>query len=259
MTNIIPETRVISREFRISDNDNPTITGYAAVFDQPSEYIGWIETIDPHAFDNVMSTNPDVRALFNHDSDYVLGRSSAGTLKLAIDSRGLSYIIDPPDTQFAKDLIVSMKRGDIKESSFGFIVKRDQWSENKDGSVSRRILEIDQLLDVSPVTYPAFSQTTVAARNLPDSMPSEYRSRYESNADESVDVTDDAGTDGDLDESLEPTCTCQCAQCQAGTCSLCSDNSCTDEVCSCYNQRSQHISDVELMRLQLRLSKAIHR
>lgn len=174
------EYRQFRQEFRVSkEGDAPQISGYAALFNTPSENIGWIETIDPHAFDSVMKAKPDVRALWNHNPDHVLGRTSAGTLSLNIDSRGLAYSIDPPDTTLAKDLLVSMRRKDISESSFGFVVKRDQWTDNPDGSVERRILEFDELLDVSPVTYPAYSGTTAQARSFPASMPAEIRSRFE--------------------------------------------------------------------------------
>ena len=105
-------------EFRVSGENEPRkINGYGAVFDSPSENLGWStelrEEIDPHAFDGVLASNPDVRGLFNHDSNFVLGRTTAGTMRLSVDARGLAYEIDPPDTQFARDLMVSMRRGDI--------------------------------------------------------------------------------------------------------------------------------------------------
>jgi len=126
-----------------------------------------------------MASNPDVRALFNHNPDNVLGRTAAGTLSLSIDSRGLAYSINPPDTQLANDLMVSLRRKDITGSSFGFVVARDQWTDNPDGTITRTILEIDQLLDVSPVTYPAYDAANAQARSLPESMPVEFRSRIE--------------------------------------------------------------------------------
>lgn len=180
MTTSKVERRNISHEFRVSEPDQPTtIQGYAAVFDSPGQGPYWTELLDPHCFDNVLGSNPDVRALFNHNPDHVLGRTSAGTLSLDIDARGLSYTINPPDTHLANDLIVSLRRKDITGSSFGFIVARDQWTDNADGSVTRTILEIDELLDVSPVTYPAYGGANAQARSIPDSMPAEYRARIE--------------------------------------------------------------------------------
>lgn len=196
------ERRNLTQEFRVAaDGATPTIAGYAAVFDVPSEDMGFIEIIDPHAFDSVMAASPDCRALWNHNPDHVLGRTGANTLHLSVDARGLAYVIDTPDTTCARDLIVSMRRGDVTQSSFGFICKRDQWTDNPDGTITRRILEFDELLDVSPVTYPAFTQATAGVRSLPASMPREMRSRLEARA---------------------ASCACGCAQCKGGNCGICS-------------------------------------
>jgi uncharacterized protein len=202
------ERRYRAEEFRVSQDAEPIIYGYAAVFDAPSADMGWIEVIDPHAFDSVIATNPDVRALWNHNADHVLGRTAASTLKLALDARGLAYSIIAPDTTVARDLIVSMRRGDVTQSSFGFICRRDQWTDNADGSVTRRILEFAELIDVSPVTFPAFASATAQTRNLPDSMPVEMRSRF-SPAEE---------------RALAEDCTCTCPQCMAGSCGICSSD-----------------------------------
>lgn len=175
-----PERRYFTHEFRVSPHgEAPKISGYAAVFDVDSEDMGFIEQIDPHAFDSVLAARPDVCALWNHNPDVVLGRTTSGTLQLKVDARGLAYEVVPPDTQAASDLLTLMRRGDVNGSSFGFITKRDQWTDNPDGSVTRRILEFDALFDVSPVTYPAFPQTSASVRSLPDSIPAEFRSRIE--------------------------------------------------------------------------------
>ena len=179
------ERRNITTEFRLSDSDQPTtIQGYGAVFNSAGTNGLWTEVIDPHAFDNVVASNPDVRALWNHNPDHVLGRTAAGTLSLSIDARGLSYSIQPPDTQVARDLITSMRRKDVTGSSFGFICARDQWTDNADGTVTRTILEIGELLDVSPVTYPFYGAADSSVRSMPDSMPAEYRSRFEARMNE---------------------------------------------------------------------------
>lgn len=238
------ERRYISQEFRVSDGEAPTISGYAALFDTPSDDLGgWTEAIDPHAFDGVLSANPDVRALWNHNADCVLGRTTANTLTLNLDARGLAYVIDPPDTTVARDLIVSMRRKDVTGSSFGFITKRDQWTDNADGSISRRILEFDELLDVSPVTYPAYSATTSQARSIPPSMPKEMRSKLTRSQ-----------SDDDEDAPVVELCSCECPQCVGGNCNICSLDSCTDEVCSCYNQRSKAVGASERRRMEMRLA-----
>jgi len=106
---------------------NKVICGYAAVFynsaDPGTQYELWpgnVERIMPTAFDRAIREKDDCRALVNHNPDLLLGRTSAGTLKLFADTVGLGYEIIPPNTQAAKDCIASIERGDMTGSSFGF-------------------------------------------------------------------------------------------------------------------------------------------
>lgn len=149
------------------DDGTQTIKGHAAVFDSLSENLGGFrERIEAGAFDNVLGD--DVRALFNHEPDNILGRTTSGTLRINQDDTGLVYEIDPPDTQLGRDLVISMQRGDITQSSFGFVVDQDDWSEDDDGRVIRTIKSFKRLFDVSPVTYPAYPDTDVALRSWDD-------------------------------------------------------------------------------------------
>ena len=166
-----PERRYFQlSELRIQrkdESDHPKIVGYAAVFDSLSEDLGGFrEKIAQGAFKNSISRGDDVRALFNHDSNYVLGRSLSNTLNLNEDRKGLRIEIDPPDTQFSNDLLVSIGRGDISQMSFGFYTKSDTWEESEDKKeVTRTLNEVD-LVDVSPVTFPAYPETQVALRSM---------------------------------------------------------------------------------------------
>jgi HK97 family phage prohead protease len=127
---------------------------------------GFTEKIAPGAFKESLSRGDDVRALLNHDANYVLGRTKSGTLELSEDKKGLRIVNAPPDTQWARDLQVSIDRGDIDQMSFGFVTRKDQWEEDKETKkVSRTLLEVD-LVDVSPVTFPAYPDTTVAIRSM---------------------------------------------------------------------------------------------
>lgn len=157
-------------EIRTSDGGEQYIIGYAAKFNQLSEDMwGFREQIAPGAFDGII--NDDVRALFNHDSNMVLGRTKAGTLEITIDELGLRYKVLPPDTTWAKDLIISMQRGDINQSSFAFVVEDDDWNYDKEKDLyTRTITKVKRLYDVSPVTYPAYEQTesVVAKRGFED-------------------------------------------------------------------------------------------
>lgn len=230
------ERRNLAQEFRISDDgESPKISGYASVFNTPYDVGFWIEEVDPNAFDSVIASNPDVRALWNHNADMPLGRTTAGTLALSIDSRGLAYSIDPPDTSYANDLIVSMRRKDVTQSSFAFITKRDQWTENEDGTLTRRILEFEELLDVSPVTYPANPAADSNVRSLPDSMPAEMRSRFEQRNDAPSQAEQPT-----LPEKRDNGCVCICSQCASGACGICS----ADPQCA---------GSVSLMQMKLRL------
>ena len=166
------EQRLVSEALTVEErakgeDKSPVLVGYAAVFNKMSGMIGgqygFREMIEPGAFDDVLED--DVRAVLNHDANFVLGRSSAGTLRLSVDEVGLRYEVDLPNTQYAKDLLESVRRGDIKESSFKFTVLKDDWSESDEGTV-RSIQKFGRLLDVSPVTYPAYPDATVAQRSL---------------------------------------------------------------------------------------------
>lgn len=152
-------------ELRVAagDDGKRTLTGHAAVFDQLSEPIFFFrERIKPGAFAKTIQ-EADVRALWNHDPNYVLGRNRAGTLRLREDAKGLAVEIDPPDTQWARDLMQSIERGDVSQMSFGFRAVSDSWEGTIDEPI--RVLEECALFDVSPVTYPAYPQTDVSARS----------------------------------------------------------------------------------------------
>ena len=152
-----------------ADGKSQTIRGYAAVFESPSENLGgFIEVIAKGAFDDVLKD--DVRALFNHDANLILGRTKSGTCTIGVDDTGLFYEITPADTQTARDLMVSLKRGDVDQSSFAFAVKREgqDWKDHPDNPAMmiRTIKKVAKLYDVSPVTYPAYPDTEACARSL---------------------------------------------------------------------------------------------
>lgn len=150
-----------------SEADSPSkIIGYAAVFDSFSEDLGGFkEIIRKGAFQDSLTTD-DIRALWNHNPDYVLGRNRSGTLRLLEDDKGLKIEIDPPNTQWAKDLMESIGRGDVDQMSFGFITVQDRW-HNENNINTRELLKV-KLFDVSPVTFPAYPQTEVGVRTAQD-------------------------------------------------------------------------------------------
>lgn len=156
------------KEIRINESDGGTcIEGHAAVFDSWSETLGGIfpfkEKVRKGAFAESIGRD-DIRALFNHDPNYVLGRNRAGTLELEEDDVGLRVRITPPDTSWARDITTSIRRGDISQMSIGFVVEDDEWS-SKDGIDTRELKKV-RLFDVSPVTFPAYTATDVGVRAM---------------------------------------------------------------------------------------------
>jgi len=157
------------------------LQGYAAIFGSYSHDLGGFrEKIKPGAFQRAISEKQDVRFLMNHDPNVVLGRTKSGTLVLREDDKGLFFRVNLPDTQAARDLHTSIGRGDMDQCSFSFkVVDGGQtWGEDKDSSgyfATREVSNVD-LFDVSAVTYPAYEDTSVSAREL---IPAEVRSSVE--------------------------------------------------------------------------------
>lgn len=159
------------------EGEKPTLTGYGAVFykagDPATEYQLWSDTYErvmAGAFDRALRED-DVRSLFNHDSNIVLGRNRAGTLRLSVDEKGLRYDVTPPDTQLCRDQVLTpIDRGDVSGSSFMFVPLRTVWVEEvRDGRTFYiRQLEECQLWEVGPVVFPAYEGTTAGMRAASD-------------------------------------------------------------------------------------------
>lgn len=137
------------------------ITGYAAVFNSKTTIDGWFdEVIEPGAFARSLSENGDIRALFNHNWDNVLGRTKSGTLRLEEDEKGLKFEIELPNTSVGRDLAESMSRGDINQCSFGFWITEENWDYNVEPAL-RTIKEVE-LYEISVVSIPAYDDTEVS-------------------------------------------------------------------------------------------------
>jgi hypothetical protein len=164
------ERRFLKAEVRASGDASPRILGHAAKFNTLSQDLGgFFERILPGAFDDCLASNPDIVGLFNHSMDYVLGRTSSSTMSVSVDAEGLLYSIDPPDTQLARDLMTSMKRGDIRGSSFGFYCLEDTWDlDPTTDSIIRTIVKAS-VFDCSVVTDPAYLAADASVRSqLPE-------------------------------------------------------------------------------------------
>jgi HK97 family phage prohead protease len=143
-----------------------SIVGYAAVYNRLSlDLGGFKEEIMPGAFDKILSRQrgrQDVVALFNHDSNIVLGRTSSGTLELSSDDKGLRYVVTPPVSR--ADVLELIQRRDVRGSSFAFTVDKsgESFRTGEDGKAVRQIREVSGLYDVGPVLVPAYPSTSAA-------------------------------------------------------------------------------------------------
>ena len=157
-----PERRYLTQPVEVrAEGGKRTVTGYAAVFDELSQNLGWFrEKIARGAFDNVLDN--DVVALFNHDINHVLARTISNTLTLEVDERGLKYTFEAPDTTSGNDLLAMLQRGDVQHSSFSFSIEDQKWTQDDELGEIRTILKVKRLYDVSPVVMPAYKQTDVS-------------------------------------------------------------------------------------------------
>lgn len=143
------------------------LRGHAAVFGQVADVGRHYEQLERGAFDDVLrNPDTDVRALINHDANLLLGRQSSGTLRVSTDSEGLDFEVDLPNTTYANDLREVMARGDLNGASFAFMPDEDRWDRAPDGKQLRTHTSVSRLIDVSPVTFPAYEGAGVALRSM---------------------------------------------------------------------------------------------
>jgi uncharacterized protein len=149
---------------------NLRLGGYAAKFNVLSRPLGatqFREKIDPHAFDETLASRPDVRFTMNHDPNHVMGRTVAGTLKLFTDRTGLGFDVELPNTETARHLVASVKRGDMSDCSFAFRTLEDDWSQDGCDKPIRTLKRVSlHDGDVAAVAYPAYPNTEISARAL---------------------------------------------------------------------------------------------
>jgi len=216
-------------ELRAIKGDKPGIAGVASVYNQFYD-TGWFkETIRPGAFDDVLASDPDVRCLFNHNPDNLLARTKSHTLRLADSSSGLKYDADLPDTQLGRDMPVMIDRGDIDGCSFSFDVAADEWKTDYDdkgepSQYTRAIIKFAVVYDLGPVTFPAYTGTSVASRSLmlwPQGVPAELRSHVPGLC-----------ADEKKTKRVDGECSCPCTACADGRCEDCDCAGCDSDECS---------------------------
>lgn len=158
------ELRSCNYELRTTTPESRQVEGYAIVFNKESRNLGgFTEVIEPRAIEGILEKS-DILCLLNHNEDRgVLARSKygAGSLELEVDSIGLKYRFEAPNTALGDELLEGIKRGDISTSSFAFTIDKDTWTKNTDGTYLRTINQFKELFDVSPVYRPAYDSTSV--------------------------------------------------------------------------------------------------
>jgi len=179
--NEIVEQRAYDGELKAAV-EGRTVEGYASVFNSMSEDLGGFrEIILPGAFSEVLDN--DVRALYNHDSNYLLARTTSGTLELKEDDKGLYYRFEMPNTSYGNDMLELFRRGDLSQSSFGFTVEKDNW-RMEEGQHVRYIERVGSLFDVSPVVFPAYNQASSGLRSAEPNGESEAEEARETPTEE---------------------------------------------------------------------------
>ena len=165
--------------------ESRNVDGYAMVFNTLSENLGGFrEQILPEAVDGVIERS-DVMAVLNHDASRgILARSryGNGSLTLQADEKGLRYTFDAPHTALGDECLEYLRRGDINQSSFAFVVAEDSWEKQSDGTYIRTIRKFDKLYDVSPVFTPAYAETSVSCRSFDEFKAEEERKEAEARA-----------------------------------------------------------------------------
>ena len=241
-TNII-ELRTHPEEIRVA-NDGRTVSGYAAMWQQPSMDMGFTEYLAPNCFRDSLATGDGVRLLREHDPKLLLARTSSGTLTLKEDATGLAFTATLPKSPIGLDTAELLNRRDLTGMSFSFRAIQDTWG--KSGSTVTRTLHKCALSEISIVSNPAYPSTSVNIR----SCPAELRSLLDMDSD-------------DMDDDAAGTCNCDCVGCLGGDCSDCCDPDCDDGDCDgCPMQdpedRSIAVEPEDIgrfMRLQLALRK----
>lgn len=201
------EKRYINEIRSVEGENSRHIVGYALLFNVRSVQLGdFTEVIMPEALNDEILKRSDVLALLNHDiSRGVLARSrnGEGSLTLTIDEKGLRYEFDAPNTALGDELVEGIKRGDIRNSSFSFLVKKDEWQQTPEGGYLRIIHEFDQLFDISPVYQPAYDETSVDCRGL-DRFKEEIERRMNEDNKDTEEKEEDVKPQSDEPKTKEP-------------------------------------------------------
>lgn len=155
-------------EIRKAPDGTSMLLGHAVLWEKKSLpiYGSFREQVRKGAFTKSLQEN-NIRALWNHNSDFVLGSTKAKTLRVLEDAKGLYFEIDLPDTSIAKDASITVSRGDVDGMSFGFNTRKQEWDETDPKNIVRTLIDVD-LREISPTPFPAYPQSKVGIRSVDD-------------------------------------------------------------------------------------------
>ena len=179
----------------------------------------------------------------DHKQELLLGRTTAGTLESRTDSHGCAFTITLPKTAIGDDTAENVRVGNLSGASFPFTTIADSWAEGSDGSLVRTLLDVD-LYEISPTSFPAYSDASVSTRSCPANLRKRITLEDIIDSDEDEDDPDNPDDDdADEDDDDETRCECPCVECQAGDCSECSASDCDDPDCEGCPQQDDDRAD----------------
>ena len=203
-------------EIRTTADGSKQVSGYAIVFNSASVDLGgFTEICAPAMLTRTLRENPDVIALRDHKQELLIGRTTAGTLSLRVDTKGLAFTVTLPKTAIGDDTAENVRLRNLTGVSFGFNTVEDSWAADAQGNVVRTLLDVD-LFEISITSFPAYEATSVNTRSCPVLLRNALKSKR------------DFGTD----EDNEDDCGCECQGCIDDMCELCSADRCTDTACA---------------------------
>jgi HK97 family phage prohead protease len=228
------------------------VSGYAIVFSSPSVDLGgFVEVCDPKMLTRTLKQNPDVLALRDHKSEMLLGRTTAGTLALTVDSTGLRFAVTLPKTSIGDDTAENVRLRNLTGCSFGFNTVEDQWTVAADGSALRTLLDVD-LFEISITSFPAYQETSVEARSHAAQVSTKRADPGDPDAEDELEGIGDDVDDSDDDDADDELCSCRCERCIMSDCRSCYRMGCEDRNCrsnSCPQQDEQRADALRLTQM----------
>jgi HK97 family phage prohead protease len=228
------------------------VSGHAIVFNSPSVDLGgFVEVCDPSMLTRTLRENPDVLALRDHKSEMLLGRTTANTLALSVDSTGLKFAVTLPKTSIGDDTAENVRLRNLTGCSFGFNTVEDKWTVADDGSALRTLLDVD-LFEISLTSFPAYQETSVEARSRAAQVTTKRSDPSDPDPEDELEgVIDDDGIDDDDDDD-ELRCSCRCERCIMSDCRSCYRMGCEDLSCrssSCPQQDEQRADALRITQM----------